>query len=91
MDFELFSIRYMKTLHLYFYKSLLLVLLLFSFLFQCIEDVLGKADYNHDSVNKWIAAIVERSLANLIKLGKTYKYIGKIYCEYTILFLCVKT
>ncbi|XP_034279692.1 dynein light chain Tctex-type 3 [Pantherophis guttatus] len=42
---------------------------------DCIESVLGKADYNPDSVNKWIAAIIERSLANLVKLGKTYKYI----------------
>ncbi|XP_058040449.1 dynein light chain Tctex-type 3 [Ahaetulla prasina] len=42
---------------------------------DCIEGVLGKADYNHDRVNKLIATIVEQSLANLVKLGKTYKYI----------------
>uniref|UniRef100_A0A8C5WS11 Dynein light chain Tctex-type 3 n=1 Tax=Laticauda laticaudata TaxID=8630 RepID=A0A8C5WS11_LATLA len=41
---------------------------------EILEGVLGKADYNHDSVNKWTTAIVEQSLANLVKLGKTYKY-----------------
>ncbi|KAL8190396.1 UNVERIFIED_CONTAM: Dynein light chain Tctex-type 3 [Gekko kuhli] len=43
---------------------------------DCIEGVLGKADYNHDKVNHWTAAIVEQSLTHLVKLGKTYKYIG---------------
>ncbi|XP_028583250.1 dynein light chain Tctex-type 3 isoform X2 [Podarcis muralis] len=42
---------------------------------DCIEGVLGKADYNHDNVNQWTAAIVEQSLTQLVKLGKTYKYI----------------
>uniref|UniRef100_A0A803SLA5 Dynein light chain Tctex-type 3 n=1 Tax=Anolis carolinensis TaxID=28377 RepID=A0A803SLA5_ANOCA len=42
---------------------------------ECIEGVLGKADYNHDSINQWTAAIVEQSLSHLVKLGKTYKYI----------------
>nr|XP_056718004.1 dynein light chain Tctex-type 3 [Euleptes europaea] len=42
---------------------------------DCIEGVLGKADYNHDKVNHWTAAIVEQSLTHLVKLGKTYKYI----------------
>uniref|UniRef100_A0A8V0XC31 Dynein light chain Tctex-type 3 n=1 Tax=Gallus gallus TaxID=9031 RepID=A0A8V0XC31_CHICK len=41
----------------------------------CIESVLGKADYNHNKVNQWTAAIVEQSLTHLVKLGKTYKYI----------------
>ncbi|KAF4797824.1 Dynein light chain Tctex-type 3 [Turdus rufiventris] len=43
---------------------------------ECIENVLGKADYNHNKVNQWTAAIVEQSLTHLVKLGKTYKYIG---------------
>ncbi|POI24975.1 hypothetical protein CIB84_011275 [Bambusicola thoracicus] len=43
---------------------------------ECIESVLGKADYNHNKVNQWTAAIVEQSLTHLVKLGKTYKYIG---------------
>lgn len=38
------------------------------------------ADYNHDKVNQWTAAIVEQSLTHLVKLGKTYKYIGKNLC-----------
>ncbi|XP_035757885.1 dynein light chain Tctex-type 3 isoform X1 [Egretta garzetta] len=42
---------------------------------ECIESVLGKADYNHNKVNQWTAAIVEQSLTHLVKLGKTYKYI----------------
>uniref|UniRef100_A0A8C3UEF5 Dynein light chain Tctex-type 3 n=2 Tax=Catharus ustulatus TaxID=91951 RepID=A0A8C3UEF5_CATUS len=42
---------------------------------ECIENVLGKADYNHNKVNQWTAAIVEQSLTHLVKLGKTYKYI----------------
>uniref|UniRef100_A0A8U7MP27 Dynein light chain Tctex-type 3 n=1 Tax=Corvus moneduloides TaxID=1196302 RepID=A0A8U7MP27_CORMO len=42
---------------------------------SCIESVLGKADYNHNKVNQWTAAIVEQSLTHLVKLGKTYKYI----------------
>ncbi|XP_062430049.1 dynein light chain Tctex-type 3 isoform X2 [Rhea pennata] len=42
---------------------------------ECIEGVLGKADYNHNKVNQWTAAIVEQSLTHLVKLGKTYKYI----------------
>ncbi|PKU39840.1 dynein light chain tctex-type 3 [Limosa lapponica baueri] len=44
----------------------------------CIESVLGKADYNHNKVNQWTAAIVEQSLTHLVKLGKTYKYIGSV-------------
>ncbi|XP_075567769.1 dynein light chain Tctex-type 3 isoform X2 [Pelecanus crispus] len=44
---------------------------------ECIESVLGKADYNHNKVNQWTAAIVEQSLTHLVKLGKTYKYIGQ--------------
>uniref|UniRef100_A0A8C4V3Z2 Dynein light chain Tctex-type 3 n=1 Tax=Falco tinnunculus TaxID=100819 RepID=A0A8C4V3Z2_FALTI len=42
---------------------------------ECIENVLGKTDYNHNKVNQWTAAIVEQSLTHLVKLGKTYKYI----------------
>ncbi|NXF37501.1 DYLT3 protein, partial [Nyctibius bracteatus] len=42
---------------------------------ECIESVLGKADYNHNKVNQWTATIVEQSLTHLVKLGKTYKYI----------------
>ncbi|OXB68702.1 hypothetical protein ASZ78_010294 [Callipepla squamata] len=39
---------------------------------ECIESVLGKADYNQNKVNQWTAAIVEQSLTHLVKLGKTY-------------------
>ncbi|XP_051639942.1 dynein light chain Tctex-type 3-like, partial [Manacus candei] len=42
---------------------------------ECIESVLGKADYNHNKVNQWTAAIVEQSLTYLVKLEKTYKYV----------------
>ncbi|XP_077423111.1 dynein light chain Tctex-type 3-like [Vanacampus margaritifer] len=42
---------------------------------ECIENVVGGDDYNQNLVNKWTAAIVERCLTQLVKLGKQYKFI----------------
>ncbi|KAM9766422.1 dynein light chain Tctex-type 3 [Menidia menidia] len=42
---------------------------------ECIEGVVGGDDYSQALVNKWTAAIVERCLTQMVKLGKAYKYI----------------
>ncbi|XP_077574189.1 dynein light chain Tctex-type 3-like [Stigmatopora nigra] len=42
---------------------------------ECIENIVGKDDYNQNLVNKWTSAIVERCLTQLVKLGKHYKFI----------------
>ncbi|XP_056287402.1 dynein light chain Tctex-type 3-like [Pseudoliparis swirei] len=42
---------------------------------ECIEGVVGGDDYSQNLVNKWTAGIVERCLTQLVKQGKTYKYI----------------
>uniref|UniRef100_A0A8C7XD04 Dynein light chain Tctex-type 3 n=1 Tax=Oryzias sinensis TaxID=183150 RepID=A0A8C7XD04_9TELE len=42
---------------------------------ECIENVVGGDDYSANLVNKWTAGIVERCLAQLVKQGKSYKYI----------------
>lgn len=55
--------------------------------FQCIESILSKVDYDHDKVNQWTAAIVEQSLTHLVKLGKTYKYIGKFQSAVLMLII----
>lgn len=45
---------------------------------QCIENIIGGTDYSQNQVNKWTASIVERCLAQLVKQGKAYKYIGRM-------------
>ncbi|XP_077584754.1 dynein light chain Tctex-type 1-like [Stigmatopora nigra] len=42
---------------------------------ECIEGVIGRMDYSQSKVNQWSAAIVEQSLALLVKQGRTFKYI----------------
>lgn len=42
---------------------------------ESIETTIGGEDYNRDLVNQWTAAILERCLSDLSKLGKQYKYI----------------
>ena len=37
---------------------------------------MGADDYSQNLVNKWTAGIVERCLTQLVKQGKSYKYIG---------------
>lgn len=45
---------------------------------QCVEVILGGVDYDEGRVNEWMSAVVEQSLTHLVKLEKTYKYIGKL-------------
>lgn len=45
---------------------------------QCIEGVVGGADYNQSKVNQWTASIVEQSLTHLVKQGRPFKYIGEL-------------
>lgn len=47
-------------------------------LFQQVDLVLESKSYNHNQVGQWTSSIVEQTLAQLTKLGKSYKYIGKI-------------
>ncbi|XP_078514386.1 dynein light chain Tctex-type 3 [Lissotriton helveticus] len=42
---------------------------------ECIDVILGEVDYDQGEVNRWMASVVEQSLARLVKLGKAYKYI----------------
>ncbi|KAF5890017.1 dynein light chain tctex-type 3, partial [Clarias magur] len=42
---------------------------------ECIEGVIGGVDYSQNKVNQWTASIVEHSLTQLVKQGKTFKYI----------------
>uniref|UniRef100_A0A3B4B9H4 Dynein light chain Tctex-type 3 n=1 Tax=Periophthalmus magnuspinnatus TaxID=409849 RepID=A0A3B4B9H4_9GOBI len=42
---------------------------------QTLNATIGGEDYNKDQVNKWTAAILERCISDLCKLGKQYKYI----------------
>ncbi|CAL1598117.1 unnamed protein product [Knipowitschia caucasica] len=42
---------------------------------ESIDATIGAEDYNKNLINKWTAAILERSLSELCKLGKHYKYI----------------
>ncbi|XP_037345429.1 dynein light chain Tctex-type 3-like isoform X1 [Pungitius pungitius] len=42
---------------------------------ECIEGVIGGADYNQSKVNQWTAGIVEHSLTHLVKQGRPFKYI----------------
>lgn len=44
---------------------------------QCIEGVIGGADYDHSKVNQWTAGIVENSLTHLVKQGRAFKFIGE--------------
>ena len=45
---------------------------------QCIEGVIGGADYIQSKVNQWTASIVEQSLTHLVKQGRPFKYIGEL-------------
>uniref|UniRef100_A0A8C7X1K2 Dynein light chain Tctex-type 1 n=1 Tax=Oryzias sinensis TaxID=183150 RepID=A0A8C7X1K2_9TELE len=42
---------------------------------ECIEGVIGGADYDHSKVNQWTAGIVENSLTHLVKQGRAFKFI----------------
>ncbi|XP_077474033.1 dynein light chain Tctex-type 1-like [Stigmatopora argus] len=42
---------------------------------ECIEGVIGGMDYSQSKVNQWSAAIVEQSLAHLVKQRHPFKYI----------------
>uniref|UniRef100_A0A1A8CRJ3 Dynein light chain Tctex-type 1 n=1 Tax=Nothobranchius kadleci TaxID=1051664 RepID=A0A1A8CRJ3_NOTKA len=42
---------------------------------ECIEGIIGGADYNHSKVNQWAARVVEHSLSHLAKQGRPFKYI----------------
>ena len=51
---------------------------LLSFL-QAIEGAIGGNAYQHNKVNQWTSNVVEQCLNQLTKLGKPFKYIGKIF------------
>ena len=40
------------------------------------DGVLGGEDYNQNNIDQWAASTVELSLAHVVKLGKTDKYVG---------------
>lgn len=46
---------------------------------QQVERVLGTNSYQQAQVNQWTASIIEQTIAQLTKLNKPYKYIGKIF------------
>ena len=45
---------------------------------QAIEGTIGGNAYQHNKVNQWTSNVVEQCLNQLTKLGKPFKYIGKL-------------
>lgn len=45
---------------------------------QAIESTIGPNAYQHNKVNQWTSNVVEQCLNQLTKLGKPFKYIGKL-------------
>ncbi|XP_066104450.1 dynein light chain Tctex-type 1-like [Saccopteryx bilineata] len=42
---------------------------------EAVESVIGGSTYKHCKVNQWTNDVVERTLSQLSKLGKPFKYI----------------
>uniref|UniRef100_A0A8B9SFV2 Dynein light chain Tctex-type 1 n=1 Tax=Apteryx owenii TaxID=8824 RepID=A0A8B9SFV2_APTOW len=45
---------------------------------EAIETAIGGNAYQHSRVNQWTTSVVEQTLSQLTKLGKPFKYIGKL-------------
>ncbi|KAE8623075.1 hypothetical protein XENTR_v10005481 [Xenopus tropicalis] len=45
---------------------------------ECVDVILGGVDYDENRINEWMSAVVEQSLTHLVKMGKAFKYIGKL-------------
>lgn len=46
---------------------------------ESIEGAIGGNAYQHNKVNQWTSNVVEQCLNQLTKLGKPFKYIGKLW------------
>lgn len=53
-----------------------------------IEHSIGSQSYQENMVNKWKDSVIENCLTKLSKLGKPFKYIGKV--ETLLLFMFIR-
>ena len=46
---------------------------------EAVEGTIGGNAYQHNKINQWTSNVVEQCLNQLTKLGKPFKYIGKLF------------